>query len=250
MNYSVFDGEITVTATAKKHLLQTVFAVDPTNKAIKLIINGTRYNARLMNVQSSQSVQIAYDSDVQMVLQKMFPFSFDYWKTIRDEAIKLNISTRNLPPQTIEKISVSETTEPLVYMVKSESHYDSENPFDKDNPESDDSLYFEEGKKEYVRHARYERNQAMIKLAKKRFKAKHGSLFCEACGFSFDKYGKRGENFIEAHHDVPISQLGANAASNINDIRMVCSNCHSMLHRKDWITVDTLKGLLANSSNN
>lgn len=248
VNYSVFDGEITLTSPAKRHLLASVFEESSTNKAIELIIDGVRYNALLMNVSSSKSIQIEYGRDVKAALAQMFAFSFDYWITIRDEAEKLGLSTRNLPTQTIEKISISETDEPLVYIVKSESHYDSANPYDKNNLESEDSIYFEEGKKGYVKHAKYERNQGLIKLAKKRFTVKYGSLFCEVCGFSFDKhYGKRGQDFIEAHHDVPVSQLGLNATSNINDIRMVCSNCHRMLHRKDWLTVDELKEQLETS---
>jgi 5-methylcytosine-specific restriction protein A len=46
-------------------------------------------------------------------------------------------------------------------------------------------------------------------------------------------YGELGRNFIEAHHLVPISRLGAiKIHLNVkNDFAVLCSNCHSMIHK-------------------
>ena len=63
-------------------------------------------------------------------------------------------------------------------------------------------------------------------------------MFCEICGFSFvDKYGDIGKDFIEAHHIKPVSEMKEGESTNINDLVMVCSNCHSMIHRRKlgWI---------------
>ena len=79
VNYSVFDGEITLDSSAREHLLSTMFLGDPTNKDITLLIDGIAYNARLMNVVSSKSVQVSYGSDVQAVFKKIFTYSDDYW---------------------------------------------------------------------------------------------------------------------------------------------------------------------------
>lgn len=246
VNYSVFDGEITLEKDARIHILSTVFAVNTSNRDIKLIINNVRYDARLMNVPSSNSVQVSYKKDVKEVLKQIFQYSYDYWITIRAEAKRINLSTRNLPNQIVETISINETDEPLVYEVQCNSHFTETNPFDKNNLEEDESIMFPEGKKVYAKHVRYERNQGVVTLAKERFKAKNGSLYCEVCGFSFGIYGERGEDFIEAHHDVvPVSQMGSNATSSINDIKMVCSNCHRVLHlKRPWLKVDKLKELL------
>ena len=63
---------------------------------------------------------------------------------------------------------------------------------------------------------------------------------------SFSIYGDRGCDFIEAHHDViPVSQMGDNATSSIHDIKMVCSNCHRILHlKRPWLKVEELKALI------
>ena len=44
VNYSVFDGEITLDFSARDHLLATVFLNDPTNKDITLLIDNKVYN--------------------------------------------------------------------------------------------------------------------------------------------------------------------------------------------------------------
>ena len=101
---------------------------------------------------------------------------------------------------------------------------------------------FKEGQKKLVTHAKAERNQALVREAKRQFKIRHGRLFCEVCGFEFaTRYGERGRDFIEAHHRKPISSLSGPVPTTINDLEMVCSNCHRMLHRKPWISVHELK---------
>lgn len=137
----------------------------------------------------------------------------------------------------------------LFYMVEGQNkgHYGliqtSESSFDL----TADDDEFVEGKETLKEHIRRERNQLLITKAKRQFKETHnGRLFCEACGFDFtDKYGELGEGFIEAHHTKPISQMKPNEKTKIEDIVMLCSNCHSMIHRKKpWTTKDNLKNIL------
>ncbi len=111
---------------------------------------------------------------------------------------------------------------------------------------SDDTC-FTEGKEVLRKHILRERNGALIKSAKQNFIKNHnGKLYCEVCGFNFSEtYGELGNDFIEAHHVKPISQMSENEKTNINDIVMLCSNCHSMIHRKrPWITKDKLYSLI------
>ena len=105
---------------------------------------------------------------------------------------------------------------------------------------------FPEGKEHERRHIVRERNPTLVRLAKDRFKAKHRQLYCQVCGFDFARrYGKLGEDFIEAHHTIPISELKPGDQTKIEDIVLVCSNCHRMLHKKrPWVTVNKLKILL------
>ena len=67
---------------------------------------------------------------------------------------------------------------------------------------------------------------------------------CAVCGFDFkDKYGNIGEGYIEVHHLQEISSVGEDYEINpVADLRPVCSNCHSMLHRnKPAYSIDELK---------
>ncbi|MDR2204994.1 MAG: HNH endonuclease [Flavobacteriaceae bacterium] len=111
---------------------------------------------------------------------------------------------------------------------------------------TEDDLGFPEGKKLLREHIQRERNPKLVKEAKRKFKEKHGKLFCEICEFCFNqKYGKIGEDFIEAHHTKPISDLQPGEKTKIDELVMVCSNCHRMLHRKrPWLHKDELKLLI------
>lgn len=100
-----------------------------------------------------------------------------------------------------------------------------------------------EGKEAFKIHRYIERNKKLVEDAKTLFtKRNAGELFCEVCGFNFSKvYGKRGEGFIEAHYTKPISEMKKDVATKIDDLVMLCSNCHRMIHRKPFLTVDELR---------
>lgn len=115
---------------------------------------------------------------------------------------------------------------------------------------TEDDSGFPEGKSKLKQHICKERNQKVIKLAKENFKRDHnGKLYCEICGFNFyDKYGDIGQDFIEGHHIIPISEMKEGDITKVEDIILVCSNCHRMLHRKrPWLTKDKLKELITNN---
>ena len=98
-------------------------------------------------------------------------------------------------------------------------------------------------KKQYRLHFRIERNSGVSKKVKK-FKG----YICEACDFNFvDKYGELGRQFIEAHHLTPIANLdiGQFQINIKNDFAVLCSNCHSMIHRlEDPSDLDQLKQII------
>lgn len=95
---------------------------------------------------------------------------------------------------------------------------------------------FPEGEEYYAKHKRYERSAKVVKLAKERFKKKYGRLFCEVCRFDFHAtYGSLGENFIEAHHTVPVCEMLGNSETRPEHLMMLCANCHRMVHRyRPW----------------
>ena len=106
---------------------------------------------------------------------------------------------------------------------------------------------FSEGKECLKLHLTRERNQYLITRAKQKFKEEHdGRLYCEICGFDFSKvYGDLGNGFIEAHHTKPISEMKPDEKTRVEDMLMLCSNCHSMIHRrKPWATKEDIKRIL------
>jgi len=113
--------------------------------------------------------------------------------------------------------------------------------------EEDDEAVFPEGKEVYYLHRSKERNSKLVKKAKQ-IRLHHDPLLkCDVCGFSYKiKYGDLGNGFIEAHHITPLSELHHKVESKIEDLALVCSSCHRMLHRKrPWISsIDKLKSLL------
>ena len=116
---------------------------------------------------------------------------------------------------------------------------------------TNDDSNFVEGKRKLVQHIRYERNHYVTTQAKKLFKLKHKRLYCEVCGFDFqEKYGKLGMDFIEAHHILPLSERNKESVTKIEDFVMLCSNCHSMIHRKKpRLTRNKLSDLIQRTNN-
>ena len=103
-----------------------------------------------------------------------------------------------------------------------------------------------EERKKYRRHRSIERNPNTSKEVKK-----IRGYVCEACNFDFRKFygdlslNKKGETYIEAHHLIPLSNLPEGKTLKFNakeDFRVLCANCHRMVHRKNPpYTIEELK---------
>lgn len=121
-------------------------------------------------------------------------------------------------------------------------------PIDSEVDLTEDDNAFIEGKKNLRLHVIRERNPQVIKKAIEEYKKKFGKLVCEICSFNFEeKYGDIGKDFIEGHHTIPVSELEDGEKTKAEDIALVCSNCHKMLHRKrPWLKTSQLKELLVN----
>jgi 5-methylcytosine-specific restriction protein A len=95
-------------------------------------------------------------------------------------------------------------------------------------------------------HVSRERNRRLVESKKRAVLRATESLACEACGFDFEsRYGERGGGFIECHHIRPVSLLIGETRTSLDDLALVCSNCHRMIHRaQPWLTLDQLRALL------
>ncbi|MFH1732753.1 MAG: HNH endonuclease [Planctomycetota bacterium] len=90
----------------------------------------------------------------------------------------------------------------------------------------------EEGKLLMRLHKTRERNRKLVRKKKQLALEKYGRLACEVCGFDFALvYGGHGEAFIECHHCTPLGKLKVKGVTRLQDLALVCANCHRMLHR-------------------
>ena len=113
-----------------------------------------------------------------------------------------------------------------------------------------DDAGFAEGREKLRQHIVRERNHCVITKAKEKYLETHSSLSCEICGFDFSSvYGDIGQGFIEGHHIKPVSQLQPNEKTHIEDIVLLCSSCHSMIHRrKPWFSKSQLQKLISHDA--
>jgi len=123
-------------------------------------------------------------------------------------------------------------------------------PITEDTEFQGDELGVAEGKRQLRQHYLRERNSKIIKQAKALAKKKYGELRCEVCDFSFaETYGDRVKEYIEGHHEKSISEMKRGDLTLVEDIAILCSNCHRTIHAKwPYISVDELKQLLKRTS--
>ncbi len=101
---------------------------------------------------------------------------------------------------------------------------------------------FLEGKTRSVKINVYERNPIARQQCIDHYECK-----CFICEFDFEKvYGELGKFFIHVHHLIEISSIGSEYSINpITDLRPVCPNCHTMIHkRKPAYSIDEVKSHL------
>ncbi|HTB31053.1 MAG TPA: HNH endonuclease [Bacteroidia bacterium] len=103
-----------------------------------------------------------------------------------------------------------------------------------------------EGQVLYKYHKYRERGNSIVKEKKKAILKGLGKLECEICQFDFAMtYGILGAGFMECHHRVPLFETDIEKITRLEDLALVCSNCHRMLHRSiDTLTVENLKRLI------
>jgi hypothetical protein len=101
-------------------------------------------------------------------------------------------------------------------------------------PDVDDDVLVvgREGRKRFYTHLRRERDREIIRKKKNRVKQDTGRLRCEACGFDFEAaYGPSLAGFCEVHHTVPLSKARGVRETRLDDLVVLCANCHRAIHR-------------------
>jgi predicted HNH restriction endonuclease len=112
--------------------------------------------------------------------------------------------------------------------------------------DEEDELAFPEGREKFQLHRSRERNGKLPIQAKQKRLREDKRLACDVCDLDFFQvYGDLGHGFIEAHHKIPISKLNNSSETSIEDLALVCSNCHRMLHRgKRLLTIEELREIV------
>lgn len=89
-----------------------------------------------------------------------------------------------------------------------------------------------EGRLLHRLHCTRERSGRLVALKKAAASQAEGRLRCEVCGFDFQAtYGSLGKGYAECHHVIPLAEVAAEAQTRLDDLAIVCANCHRMLHR-------------------
>ena len=120
-------------------------------------------------------------------------------------------------------------------------------PVEEENRVEDDEVeakWYEEGAKGQRVANHYERSRR-----NRQFCLDTYGYVCQVCGFDFEhEYGELGKEYAEVHHLEPVSAMAAPRELNpLEDLVVLCSNCHSMVHRKiPPITPNELRHLLGN----
>ena len=106
-----------------------------------------------------------------------------------------------------------------------------------------------EGTARAVTHVRRERDPKLRQAKIDAVVAAGGAIACQVCTFDFGlTYGQLGQGYIEVHHVRPLHDSGP-VLTRLEDLAMLCANCHRMVHRaRPWITPDELANRLGRVS--
>lgn len=91
-----------------------------------------------------------------------------------------------------------------------------------------------EGAKRLKVHLARERDPRLAESKKQQVFNSEGRLVCEVCAFDFERrYGERGRGVCEVHHRTPLSARPDDGSiTGLDDLAIVCANCHLMLHQR------------------
>lgn len=98
--------------------------------------------------------------------------------------------------------------------------------------EMDDEEFALEGRILFRMHRSRERNHRLARAKRAQVLRTEGRLVCTMCGLdALAFYGPTGESAIECHHILPLAQATSRRITRLQDLAVVCANCHRVLHR-------------------
>ena len=131
-----------------------------------------------------------------------------------------------------------------------ESHLGGDNPFRQPDVDQDAESGVE-GRRRWMQHFRRERDPSIVKKKKAKVRAEKGRLACEACNFDFAQfYHPLVQDFCEVHHRKPLSELDEERKTRLEDLAILCSNCHRVIHRVKPMPTDEAFAEMLNGRRN
>lgn len=159
-----------------------------------------------------------------------------------DEFVRLSTKLEEFAKSVKRKISKRTYTEGGIFIPKNE-FYSSEENFNDTLVQGGEPISVPEGNKKKRFLSYRERNPLLREIV-----IRNKGLICCACGFDFCKtYGDRGRGYIEVHHTKPVAGYEEEHLVDwANDMEVVCSNCHRMIHRSrnNVLSINDLKKFL------
>ncbi|MBA3314570.1 MAG: HNH endonuclease [Planctomycetaceae bacterium] len=109
-----------------------------------------------------------------------------------------------------------------------------------------EELSVQEGMPSIRQHLRRERDRTIVAAKRRQVLSAIGQLARSVCGFDFRKfYGELGAEFCEVHHLRSLADADGEVLTRLEDLAVVCSNCHRMLHRSHpFLTLEQLKSTI------
>jgi hypothetical protein len=107
-------------------------------------------------------------------------------------------------------------------------------------------IFAEEGALSLETHLTRERDSRLVELKKQQVLDGGARLSCEICGFDFERrYGSDGRGVCEVHHRIPLFVRQEASRTRLEDLAIVCANCHRMLHQSvELCSLDAIRELL------
>lgn len=119
-------------------------------------------------------------------------------------------------------------------------------PYQSDRPLVDLEASVLEGEPRMHLHFRRERSGALVDQKRARARNSAGQLECEVCGFVTQlTYPELEVDICEVHHCKPLGELEEATESRLQDLAILCPNCHRAIHRtKPMMTVKKFRSRL------
>jgi predicted HNH restriction endonuclease len=149
---------------------------------------------------------------------------------------------KNRPPQEITE----ETALFLDSIIRISNSSSQELPSSVVTDSTNSSTQRTENRLKLKTHLARERNRTLRRHKIRSVIQSDGKLLCEICSFDFEeRYGDLGRGFAEVHHKIALSSISGETVTTIDDLAVLCSNCHRMIHRTSPMeNIDTFKSRL------